>query len=212
MELIGVLLWVLVAAPDTDAIANARRAVYERGGYQSTIPGERTEPTRASRDRRTTDRTRRRDATPRREPVEAGEIGESVLWVFAGVLGILALLWLATYRRERRRIAEAVHSNPATVAPIDAPAAPASDAEKLARAGDYAGAIHATLLQVLADFADRLKPAWTSREVARTIRREEFAQLVGMVERTLFGGRAATPDDYEQARTWGVACRAGDAE
>ncbi|MHC4847376.1 MAG: DUF4129 domain-containing protein [Planctomycetota bacterium] len=213
MALFGVLLWFLIAAPDTAAITDARRAVYERGGYQSTIPDRQADATPSSESRSSSRRSRARTTPSRREPVGTATIGEAVLGTLAVVLGALALFWIATVWRERRRVALAVKPAPAPVAsPQAVPEEPLCDAEKLARAGDYTGAIHATLLLVLAAFADQLQPAWTSREVTRTIPREEFAHLVELVERTLFGGRAATRDDYERARAWGSACRPRNVE
>jgi len=212
---LGAVIWILLAAPepDTDAIAEARRAIYQRGGYQATIPSAETSETEGVRPSAGSHdvpppRPPPRSRSPRRDPVTATEIGHVLLWVFGTVLGALALLWIAGLVRERRRTSAATApvAAPVTAPPETAPA-PRSDAEKLAELGDFAGAVHALLLGALELHRGRLPPSWTSREAARALGREGLTRLVGLVERSWFGGRPATREDYAQAVSWAAASR-----
>ncbi|MEM8886149.1 MAG: DUF4129 domain-containing protein [Planctomycetota bacterium] len=205
MELVGVLL-LLFAGPDQDAVESAQRAVFERGGYQATIPG-RTARETSGGGSSTGREPDRRDRDSSFDPAMRHSIGTALLWVFAIVLAALALLWAFTALRERQRWRGATEADPGDVEVPHRPVpVPLLDPETLARAGDYTGAIHATLLQVVAKYADRLRPAWTTREVARAIPHAEFMPLAEMVERTLFGGRPASDEEYRQARAWAAAC------
>ena len=132
------------------------------------------------------------------------------LWVLLGVVLVLTLVWIAQVAAERRRLAAAV-AEPARAAPRTREHARhrSPDDAQLAANGDFTSAIHAVLLRLLASYADQLHPAWTSREAARRIDREEFNRLVELVERTLFGGRQATREHYEAARAWAHALRPG---
>ncbi|MBW8873990.1 MAG: DUF4129 domain-containing protein [Acidobacteria bacterium] len=82
------------------------------------------------------------------------------------------------------------------------------DATRLAAEGRYGEAIHALLLAAIHHFAARahmtVQPSRTSRELARLLplrseSRTAFDELVRAVERTLFGGEAAGPEDYQRS-------------
>ncbi len=82
------------------------------------------------------------------------------------------------------------------------------DATRLAAEGRYGEAIHALLLAAIHHFAARahmtVQPSRTSRELARLLplrseSRAAFDELVRAVERTLFGGEAAGPEDYQRS-------------
>jgi hypothetical protein len=82
------------------------------------------------------------------------------------------------------------------------------DATRLAAEGRYGEAIHALLLAAIQHFAVRahmqVQPSRTSRELARLLplrgeSRAKFNELVQAVERTLFGGEAAGPEDYQRS-------------
>ena len=95
--------------------------------------------------------------------------------------------------------------SPATKAPEEVAAA----ADDLARQGRFGEAMHALLLQSLADVRRRLDEQFadslTSREILRNTRlpsqgREPLRDIIARVERTYFGEYAAGPQDY-------MACR-----
>jgi hypothetical protein len=82
------------------------------------------------------------------------------------------------------------------------------DATRLAAEGRYGEAIHALLLAAIQHFASRarltIQPSRTSRELARLLplsgeSRAKFDELVMAVERTLFGGEPAGPEDYQRS-------------
>ena len=84
-----------------------------------------------------------------------------------------------------------------------------ASADALARAGRYGEAIHALLLQSLAEIraalAEPFADSLTSREILRGTRlapegRRSLAEIISHVELTHFGGRAAGEADY-------LACR-----
>jgi hypothetical protein len=95
-----------------------------------------------------------------------------------------------------------------------APEAVAAAADDLARQGRFGEAMHALLLQSLADVRSRLDERFadslTSREILRSTRlpsqgREPLRDIIARVERTYFGEYAAGPQDY-------MACRERFAE
>lgn len=90
-----------------------------------------------------------------------------------------------------------------------APEAVAAAADDLARQGLFGEAMHALLLQSLADVRRRLDEQFadslTSREILRSTKlpsagREPLRDIIARVERTYFGEYAAGPQDY-------MACR-----
>lgn len=83
------------------------------------------------------------------------------------------------------------------------------EADALAAEGRYAEAAHHLLHRSIEDLARRrpqlVRPALTSRELAAApvvppAARGLFASIAGLVERSLFGGRAVGPDDWRGAR------------
>ncbi|MBW8812078.1 MAG: hypothetical protein JF588_01520 [Caulobacterales bacterium] len=83
------------------------------------------------------------------------------------------------------------------------------DAEGLAAQGRFEDAIHLLLFRSIDDLSGRrpgaVKPALTSRDIASLEvlppqARAAFARLAQAVERTFFGGLAAGPPEFEQAR------------
>ena len=90
-----------------------------------------------------------------------------------------------------------------------APEEVAAAADDLARQGRFGEAMHALLLQSLADVRRRLDEQFadslTSREILRNTRlpsrgREPLRDIIARVERSYFGEHAAGPQDY-------MACR-----
>jgi hypothetical protein len=90
-----------------------------------------------------------------------------------------------------------------------APEAVAAAADDLARQGRFSEAMHALLLQSLADVRHRLDEQFadslTSREILRSTKlpgagREPLREIIARVERTYFGEYAAGPQDYRACR------------
>lgn len=84
-----------------------------------------------------------------------------------------------------------------------------AEADAMAAAGRYDEAARLLLHRSLEDIAARrprlLRPALTSREIARVpalpeLVRSAFAAMAAPVERSLFGGRTLTRDAWEEAR------------
>jgi hypothetical protein len=84
---------------------------------------------------------------------------------------------------------------------------PLTEWERLARAGDFAGAVHAILRYALSlsrsRFGIETGAELTSREILRAMRRhrdavQPMATIVAAVEFIHFGGRSATMADYER--------------
>ncbi len=84
-----------------------------------------------------------------------------------------------------------------------------AEADAMAAAGRYDEAARLLLHRSLEDIAARrprlLRPALTSREIARVLDlpdlvRNAFAAMAAPVERSLFGGRTLTRDAWEEAR------------
>ena len=142
----------------------------------------------------------------------------TLLWVVIA-LAAAALLW-AVYNRVRYGEWRVRLPRLATAHPIDAEEEWAPDergarswleeADALAREGRFAEAIHHLLFRSIEDIARRrptlVRPALTSRELAASegiprSARELFASIARLVERSLFGGRAAGERDWLQARS-----------
>jgi hypothetical protein len=94
--------------------------------------------------------------------------------------------------------------------PEEAPArALLSEADALAAAGDYAGAAHLLLQRSIADLdsnrPELVRPALTSRDLAGAPAlppgpRIAFGRIVVAVEKSLFGGHALGPEDWQDCR------------
>ena len=141
--------------------------------------------------------------------------GPAFAYVFWGgvALGVALLLYVIlrefipeTWFRRRRR---------AAAAPIDWRPEPGKaralleDADGLAAAGQFEAAIHLLLFRSIDDLVARrpgaVRPALTSRDIAGLEvlpgeARAAFARLAQAVERTFFGGRAASADEFGRAR------------
>ena len=94
--------------------------------------------------------------------------------------------------------------------PAEAPArALLEEADRLAAAGRYAEAAHLLLFRSIEDIdarkPDLVRPALTSRDIAGAPAiparpRRAFAEIVAMVERSLFGGRSLDAGDWTRCR------------
>jgi hypothetical protein len=135
------------------------------------------------------------------------------------IAAALALLWMlfirlreGTWRLPRRR--RRTNATDATQDPEWQPeAAPArawlEEADALAEHGDYAAAAHHLLMRSVEDIGRRrpglVRPALTSRDLAASAAvparaRELFAHIARVVERSLFGGRDVSRDEWTHCR------------
>jgi hypothetical protein len=117
------------------------------------------------------------------------------------------------WRLPRRRRAQSVELGPEEEEGWSPEAAPARswlrEADALAAQGRYAEAVHHLLFRSIEDIGRRrprlVRPALTSRELAAAEglpppARSLFARIAGLVERSLFGGRAVEAGDWSEAR------------
>jgi hypothetical protein len=139
-----------------------------------------------------------------------------VLWTVL-IVAILALIWLLVQRyrsgewqlpswHRRGRADEAEEE----WIPFAAPArAWLDEADALAARGEYAEAVHHLLRRSIDDIAHRrpqlIRPALTSRDIAAaevipTRARTLFGGIVVIVERSLFGGRPVSAEDWSATR------------
>jgi hypothetical protein len=236
----GAIAWAfsVLFAPPPDAVArDAARGALD-SGYQQTLPGEGGAEDGTARGR--PERWRPRRGTPReperRFDVGGGDggavLGRLLLWaaLFACAVVVAVLLaraWAGRTRgyREEPAAARGPPKKPLAASPL-APAAvavpPRTPAEDLARAGRFAEAVHALLLDALgalgaAAGASRL--SLTSREVlagAETVvapvARAGLADLVLAVERSRFAERPTDEAEWAAAREAHGRFRAGRAE
>lgn len=143
--------------------------------------------------------------------IGAGAALGKILFLVLIVVGVLlVLVWVArgvTPWLRRSEAATPADTPPAGVAAAE-PEPRFEDASRLAAAGRYAEAVHALLLAAIRHFAERsrvaVQPSRTSRELVRLLPLgadacEAFADLVRMVELSLFGGAAVSAEDYERS-------------
>lgn len=137
----------------------------------------------------------------------SGRLALMVLAVLAAVaLALLILQGILGWQERRRPAAPAASARvPSRQEPGERPL---SDADRLAAQGLYTEAVHVLLLQVLRQLAVRfrvqLPQSQTSREVLRLLPlkpepRGALADLVRLVERSLFGGASLGPEDYTRS-------------
>jgi hypothetical protein len=145
-------------------------------------------------------------------------IARMLLWVLLAVLAA-TLIWVIAVRlregqwrlpRRRKAIAVAAEPEEEVWAPDAAPVrAWLKEADALAAEGRYAEAVHHLLFRSIEDISRRrprlVRPALTSRELAAAEAvpapaRDLFARIARLVERSLFGGRPVSLDDWSGAR------------
>lgn len=134
-----------------------------------------------------------------------------MLWG-AVILGILVTIWslrdsLPIFSRSRRIVAR--EALPASSSPSSRMEDAQIEADDLARQGHYGEAMHVLLLKSLAEIRTRLGVSFaaslTSREIVRRVQlpltgRGALAAIVQSVERTYYGGRPASHEDYSGCR------------
>jgi len=214
------MAWVLVVLlllPDPAAAKQAAQRILSEGGYQTRLPHPVAEPAE-----REVTPTRTRDPWPDRnrssfdlpEPDTSFLAGlmKALVWTVFGVGIAVLLFWLGRTLMGRRRDVRP-GATPAEAAAAPAPSL-ASPAAELAARGDYAGAIHALLLEALAGLGQPLAPAWTSWDIVGRLAlpegaRDALSELVRTVEVTRFGGRAAGRTEYERCAARALEVRGG---
>ncbi len=146
-------------------------------------------------------------------------LGPAFGWIFAIGLaaGLLAVLWFVLREGLRSRFPALLRRRPAPPrrAPVDwrpdAAAARAllEDADRLAAAGDYAGAVRLLLHRSIEEIDGRrprlVRPAFTSREIGRLAdlpdaARATFSDIAEVVERSFFGGRPVDAAGFAECR------------
>jgi hypothetical protein len=147
-----------------------------------------------------------------------------MFWTLLAVLALL-FLWMAIQRfrhgewrlprLRRRAFIEVAEAQEEDWRPDAAPArAWLQEADALAAKGEFAEAAHHLLLRSVDDLSSRrpqlVRPALTSRDLASAqgmpgTARQLFAHIAAVVERSLFGGRPVSADDW-------TACRAAYAD
>lgn len=197
----GLALALLAAAPATaDDVAAAKKAVMEKGDYQTDLPAKPPVPGKV-------------DLGPPPDfhlpniPIP-GAVAQALLITLLGVVVILILVWVVyAFRGYQRNAKVKPEVEPAGPAPdVNVVNRPLGAAEALAADGRYAEAIHILLLKTLEalaeKLADKLPPALTSREILGKVTlgagaRGALSGLVGAVEVTHFGDTEPTRQDYE---------------
>lgn len=165
-----------------------------------------------------------RPRTPPRErgpsaPVQApSEISQALIWIVVGAIAValVAVLVGQLGRSMRRRKLDAArregHTPVELALEVDARQLDETlrRALALAEAGRYEEAVHVLLQGAIADLQERAglatEPALTSRELLQRAAlpadpRAAFAELVVVVEVSLFGGLAVTRDDFDRCAT-----------
>lgn len=190
------------ASARRDVGARAQRVLSE--GYQTELPGVRPEQGDAARERLA--------PSPPPEADQGGSVGGSAVAYALLIAVSIALLaglglWLwQTLRGDAGPVQLLPGESPAPAQALDLEQ-PLSDADGLARAGQFAAAIHVLLGRTLAELARvrtvTLQPSWTSREVLSRLggqlpvgARLALAGLIGTVEVCWFGDDEPTANDY----------------
>ena len=147
-------------------------------------------------------------------------IVQALLWTVIGIiaLGVIWLIvtrlregeWRMPLRRRSRRVAIAAAAAEEEWIPDAAQGrAWLQEADALAAQGLFAEAVHHLLFRSIEDIQHRrplvVRPALTSRELAAATgiparARDLFAAIARLVERSLFGGRDVSADDWTTAR------------
>jgi hypothetical protein len=135
-----------------------------------------------------------------------------VLWI-ALTIGAGVLLYAIRHDLPILRLFARKGWDTPAAAPVASEPEPSGDrrspADELARDGRFVDAMHVLLLESLEQMRGRVGLAFsdslTSREILRSPQLSEparalFGDIVGLVERSYFGGRAAVRADYERCR------------
>jgi hypothetical protein len=143
----------------------------------------------------------------------AAELAQPLLWMLAAAGAALVIFWIAQampgLALGRRRVPVAGDEPGSTRGAGDREPDPLQAADRLADRGAFAEALHRLLVGALAIVqarsAESLAVSLTSREVLRVAGLPEAAHgplriLIGVVERTHFGERSASAEEYRACR------------
>lgn len=198
-----------MASPTDEEIRAAVEDVLSNGRFQTELPNEAL-PEEAEVE----------PETDWRFDLPDGIIGlaKVLMWLLVGAGGLLLVIFIVNELSSFRLRPRGSLSQPSD-SPL--PAGGAKDvnggsglsleeADRLAREGRYAEALHTLLLDCFAQlrrlrFDAVLAPSLTSREVARRLSlpeqsKQALSAIVSAVELSHFGGRMPGEDDYRQCR------------
>lgn len=195
------------AAPTDAEIREAVEAVLSDGRFQTELPGD-AEPAEAEN----------APSGWRFElPDGLSGLARMLMWMLIGAGGVLVVIFVANELASlRRRSPGAAQWTEEAIAKAERHAAdPTSrtsleEADRLARQGQYAEALHMLLLDCIAQlrrlrFDSLIAPSMTSRELTRRLSLPEpsakaLSAIVSAVEVSHFGGRQPGEHDYASCR------------
>ena len=219
MRLLPTLLICLLVAvpasaatsPSADSIREAARAVLADDSFQRELPKKKSEEEKEPED----DEDDWPDYTGRIWFGDLGPIGSTVLWVLVAAGAALILFYAMS--EMSRRFGRAPREEETGEDPkwrVEAPAQTGDPgslemADRLARQGDFAAAIHLLLMRSFEDLRRHIDGAiaasLTSREIVSRVpldedRRGALSIMVSAAELCHFGGRPPTESDYQTCR------------
>ncbi len=196
------------AAPTDDEIVQAVEAVLLDNRYQTELPND-AEPEEATAE----------EPPDWRFDLPEGLLGLArvLMWLLVGAGALLLLIFVVNELSSfhlRRRGAAAGSSDAGgptgSARAEDGPRLSLDEADRLAREGRHAEALHMLLLDCIAQLRTLrldavIAPSLTSREVARRLTLPErsaraLSAIVSAVEISHFGGRATSEEDYRRGR------------
>lgn len=153
----------------------------------------------------------RRERSSRVEREVSGGIASVILWILIGVIGVALVAVIGREILQKPAEAGGGGARPDDAVPPPMPlqvaAGTLDDAERLARSGQFAEAIHTLLLRTFENISRQaaLPAALTSREILGRVRaaddaRAALGQLVSSVEVSIFGGAEPGAADYARCR------------
>lgn len=178
---------------------------------QRSLPSTpaRKQPTPEEAQARRERRRSRSQSSTREERELKSDIAGTILWILLGIVGIAVAVVIGRELMQRPAVGKPVANDPALPPPdpLRIEAGTLDDAERLARDGRFAEAIHVLLLRTFDDIGRQaaLPKAFTSREILARVRtaddaRQALGHLVTSVELCIFGGAEPGADDYARCR------------
>jgi hypothetical protein len=220
-RLIAAALLCATIVSAQDSFQEEVERIYREGGYERELPfhppppkprpepraGE-NEPLRDTNRRTTLDPRPAESPPPEIPPPPSGALArflEALPWIAIAVVAVLLIVRTLPRLRVGKRAAPVTDAGAGPPAPESGgDPTSLSEAERLARQGRYADAIHALLLSAIEKIraGKPVASSLTSREVLAAAElsaggRSAFRRLVRSVEITRFGGRPADAAEYE---------------